>query len=148
MNYLFLLLAFLIGVTNIIQSGVNSQLRISVQSPLLASVISFITGLIGIGLCYLVFDKNPAPTLNTLGQISWWKWTGGVLGAFYVLVVVLVVRDLGSANMVCLIIAGQMLATILIDHYGWVGFPVHSINTWRVVGMALIAGGVYLVLKN
>lgn len=148
MNYLFVILAFLIGVTNIIQSGVNSQLRIEVQSPLLASLFSFITGLIGLSLCYAVFDKHPMPTINTLSQISWWKWTGGLLGAFYVLVVVLAVRDLGSANMVCLIIAGQMLATILIDHYGWMGFPVHSINLWRVAGMALIAAGVYMVLKN
>ena len=50
--------------------------------------------------------------------------------------------------MLCLIIAGQLVAGVLIDHFGWVGFAVHSINAWRVLGIALIMGGVWLVLKN
>lgn len=148
MNYFFLLLAFLIGVTNTFQSGVNSQLRLATQNPILSSIISFATGLGILSICYLFFNKEPVPNLETLKGISWWKWLGGACGAFYVLTVILVVKEIGPANLLCLIIAGQLIAGVLIDHFGWVGFAVHSINIWRVLGIGLIMGGVWLVLKN
>jgi transporter family-2 protein len=148
MYYFFLLLAFLIGVTNTFQSGVNSQLRVATQNPILSSIISFATGLCLLLVCYLFFNKESVPTLDTLKSISWWKWLGGVFGAFYVLTVILIVKEIGPANLLCLIIAGQLIAGVLIDHFGWVGFAVHSINVWRVLGIGLIIGGVVLVLKN
>jgi bacterial/archaeal transporter family-2 protein len=148
MNYFFLLLAFLIGVANTVQSGVNSQLRVELQNPILASIISFSTGLVALLICYAFFNKGTGTSPETLRAIDWWKWTGGVLGAFYVLTVIFIVRDIGPANMVCLIIAGQLIGTLVIEQFGIIGFSVHPINGWRVLGMALVVGGVYLVLKN
>jgi transporter family-2 protein len=148
MYYFFLILAFLIGVTNTFQSGVNSQLRLATQNPILSSIISFVTGLVGLLACYAFFNKAPMPSLDTLRSIAWWKWLGGACGAFYVLTVIFIVKDIGPANLLCLIIAGQLVAGVLIDHFGWVGFAVHPINVWRVLGIALIMGGVWLVLKN
>lgn len=148
MNYLFLFLAFLTGIANMVQSGVNSQLRIAIQSPMLASIISFVTGLMGLMVCYLIFNKEPIPSLDTFRGIAWWKWIGGILGAFYVLTVIFTVKEIGSANLLCLLIAGQLLAGIVVDHFGWVGFDIHPINLWRVLGIALIMGGVWLVVKN
>jgi transporter family-2 protein len=148
MNYFFLFLAFLIGVTNTIQSGVNSQLRIETQNPILTSIISFVTGLLGLLVVYTFFNKAPHTSLETLRGISWWKWTGGILGAFYVMTVIVVIREIGPANMICLIVAGQLIASVVVDHFGWIGFPYHAVNAWRVLGLALIMGGVYLVLKN
>lgn len=148
MYYFFLLLAFLIGVTNTFQSGVNSQLRQATQNPILSSILSFATGLCVLLICYLFFNKDSVPSFETVRSISWWKWLGGVFGAFYVLTVILIVKDIGPANLLCLIIAGQLVAGVLIDHFGWVGFTVHPINVWRVVGILLIIGGGVLVLKN
>ncbi len=148
MYYFFLLLAFLIGVTNTFQSGVNSQLRLATQNPILSSIISFTTGLAALLICYFLFNKDSVPSFETVRSISWWKWLGGVFGAFYVLTVIMIVKDIGPANLLCLIIAGQLVAGVLIDHFGWVGFTVHPMNVWRVVGILLIIGGGVLVLKN
>lgn len=148
MNYFFLLLAFLIGVSNTFQSGINSQLRFATQNSILSSIISFTTGLSLLVLCYAVFNKEPIPSFDTLKNISWWKWLGGACGAFYVLTVIFIVKDIGPANLLCLIIAGQLVAGVLIDHFGWVGFAIHPINSWRILGIGLIVGGVVLVLKN
>lgn len=148
MNYFFLLLAFLIGVTNTFQSGVNSQLRLATQNPILSSIISFVTGLSGLLLCFLLFNKEPIPPLESFKNITWWKWLGGVFGAFYVLTVIFIVKEIGPANLLCLIIAGQLVAGVVIDHFGLVGFVVHPINAWRILGISLIMGGVWLVLKN
>ncbi len=148
MNYFFLLLAFLIGISNALQSGVNAELRLATQNPLLSSVISFGTGFFGLVFCYLIFNKDPFPTLETFKNISWWKWMGGILGAFYIVTVIFIVRDIGPANMLCLVIAGQLVMGVLMDHFGLMGFPVHTINVWRILGIGLIVGGVVLVLKN
>ncbi|RDB07153.1 DMT family transporter [Runella aurantiaca] len=148
MNYFFLLLAFLIGVTNTFQSGVNSQLRLATQNPILSSILSFVTGLCVLLVCYLLFNKDAIPSFETFRSISWWKWLGGVFGAFYVLTVILIVKEIGPANLLCLIIAGQLVAGVLIDHFGWVGFAVHPMNIWRIFGIGLIIVGGVLVLKN
>ncbi|AXE18852.1 EamA-like transporter family protein [Runella rosea] len=148
MHYFFLLLAFLIGVTNTFQSGVNSQLRLATQNPILSSILSFATGLCVLLVCYLLFNKDAIPSFETFRSISWWKWLGGVFGAFYVLTVILIVKEIGPANLLCLIIAGQLVAGVLIDHFGWVGFAVHPMNIWRIFGIGLIILGGVLVLKN
>jgi transporter family-2 protein len=148
MNYFFLLLAFLIGVTNTFQSGVNSQLRLATQNPILSSIISFVTGLSGLLICFVLFNKEPIPPLESFKNITWWKWLGGAFGAFYVLTVIFIVKEIGPANLLCLIIAGQLVAGVVIDHFGLVGFVVHPINAWRILGISLIMGGVWLVLKN
>ena len=72
----------------------------------------------------------------------------GVLGAFFVTTVILSVQKIGSANMICLIVAGQLLTAMLLDHYGLLGFKLHQINGWRIAGGLLIVAGVYLIVKN
>jgi bacterial/archaeal transporter family-2 protein len=52
---------------------------------------------------------------------------------------------LGAATLVALILAGQAIASLLVDHFGWVGFEEHPITAVRVVGVLLLAGGVALI---
>ena len=148
MNLFFLFLAFLIGISNAVQSGVNVQLRESINNPILAAVISFFVGFVVLSIAFVCFNQNPVPNLADLKQVSWTRFMGGVLGAFYVLTVVFIVRNIGPANMICLVVAGQMIAAITIDHFGLQGFAVHQITLPRVAGAVLLVAGVYLILKN
>ena len=148
MNWIFLVVAFLLGVANTTQSGVNSQLRLSIDNPILAAIISFSGGLSVLLISYLVFSNSEIPTLDTLRQISWWKFTGGLFGAFFVTSVIMIVNNLGPANMLCLIVAGQLISAIIVDHYGWLGFNVQPINLARITGVVFLIIGVYLILKN
>ncbi|TDB69159.1 DMT family transporter [Arundinibacter roseus] len=147
MNWIFLFIAFLLGVANTAQSGINSQLRVSLNNPILAAILSFMSGLIVLIGAYALFNQSAIPTLDSFRQITWWKFTGGLLGAFYVVSVIFIVQDLGPANMLCLIVAGQLISALIIDHYGWLGFSVHAINLPRVLGSVLLILGVYLILK-
>ncbi|WAC11268.1 DMT family transporter [Dyadobacter pollutisoli] len=148
MNWLFLFLAFLIGISNAVQSGVNTQLRESINNPILAAMTSFFVGLVILSIAFACFNQNPIPTLNDFRQVSWTRFMGGVLGAFYVITVIFIVRDIGPANMICLVVAGQMIAAMTIDHYGFQGFAVHQITLPRMAGAVLLVAGVYLILKN
>ncbi|NJN33710.1 MAG: DMT family transporter, partial [Saprospiraceae bacterium] len=89
--------------------------------PILAAIISFSTGLLSLLLFFIFFNEKSLPSLKTLSGLSWWQFTGGLLGAFFVTTVILSVKEIGSANMTALIVAGQVLGAIVIDHYGWLG---------------------------
>jgi bacterial/archaeal transporter family-2 protein len=148
MNWFFLIIAFLLGIANTTQSGVNSQLRLSLDNPILAAIVSFTGGLTLLLICYALFNTSEVPTFDSLRQVSWWKFTGGLFGAFFVVSVIMIVNNLGPANMLCLIVAGQLISAIIIDHYGWLGFSVQPINIARILGVAFLVIGVYLILKN
>lgn len=147
MSLLFYVLAFLTGVAMSVQSGVNSGLRHGLGNPLLAAVTSFGSGFLALILVQLSVG-NPLPTLDTIRQISWWKWMGGLIGACYVTTVIVTITKIGPGNLLSLSVAGQLIAAIVLDHYGLLGFTPHPANTWRLLGVALIIIGVLLVVKN
>lgn len=148
MNWLFLFFAFLIGISNTVQSGVNAQLRESLGNPILAAVSSFAVGLIVLLIAFACFNQHPVPFIRDVREIPWTRFLGGVMGAFYVITVIFIIRDIGPANMLCLVVAGQMIAAMTIDHYGLQGFTAHTITLPRVAGAILLVAGVYLILKN
>lgn len=147
MAYVYLFLAFLTGLAVTVQAGVNANLRQAMANPVLAAAISFGTGFLSLVLLLLAVGGNmPSPSL--IKQTDWWKWTGGVIGAMYVTTVIISVPKIGTANLVSLSVAGQLVAAVVLDHYGWLGFTLHPANSWRLLGVACIMVGVMLVVKN
>ncbi|GAB3641284.1 DMT family transporter [Spirosoma arcticum] len=147
MNYVYILLAFLTGIAISVQAGVNANLRQSLSNPVLAAAISFGTGLIAL-IVMLFVSGVSAPSIDAVRQVSWWKWTGGIIGAVYVTTVIVSVPKIGTANLVSLSVAGQLLAAVVLDHYGLLGFALHPANGWRILGMVVILVGVLLVVRN
>ena len=147
MNLIYLLFAFLTGLAITVQAGVNSNLRQAMTNPILAAGISFGTGFLTLVLVLLATGAS-IPSIDTIRQVSWWKWTGGLIGAVYVTTVIISVPKIGTANLVSLSVAGQLTAAVILDHYGLLGFSVHPANGWRLLGIGLIIAGVLLVVKN
>jgi bacterial/archaeal transporter family-2 protein len=147
MQYLFLVLAFLTGTAMSVQTAVNSNLRFAVQNPLLAALISFGTGFFTLLLVH-IGTGGGVPPLAGLRSIAGWKFTGGLIGAVYVTTVILTVPRIGPGNLLSLSVAGQLIAAVVLDHYGLLGFAQHPANAWRLLGIALILTGVWLVIKN
>ncbi len=147
MNYLFLLLAFLTGVAITVQAGVNANLRAVMGHPVLAASISFGTGFLSL-LTFVLVSRVSVPPLEAIRQVSWWKWTGGLIGAVYVTTVIMSIPKIGTANLISLGVAGQLLAAVVLDHYGLLGFTVHPANGWRLLGILLIMAGALLVVRN
>jgi transporter family-2 protein len=140
----YLLFAFAAGVALPVQFGINAQLATWLDTPVRAAFVSFLTGtLILAAAAALVF--KPLPSLSRLGHAPWWIWLGGALGAFYVVGSVVAAPRLGAATVIAVIVAGQSLASIVIDHFGWVGFEPKPVSAGRLAGMALVGTGVVLV---
>lgn len=147
MKILLYLLPVLAGVAMTIQAGVNSQLRIILNNPLLAAFISFITGTAALGIL-LLFSKKAIPDLAVYSTINWYTLTGGLLGAFFVTVVILSVREIGTVNLFVLIITGQFISAVLFDHYGLLGFKVNPVTVQKIIGILLLITGAYLVNRK
>src|SRR5579859_5560600 len=146
MNSIYYALAFAAGLVLTIQVGVNSTLRNSVGSPALAALTSFVVGLLGLAL-FLLATRASLPSRTALAAAPAWAWVGGLLGAFYVATTIVVGPRLGAAALLALSVLGQLLASLVVDHYGWIGFPQHSITIARLAGAAMLFGGVLLIVR-
>ena len=147
MKILYYLLPFLAGIMITVQSGINSQLRTAIQHPLLAALISFLSGTLAL-IVLVLLSKQAVPAWQTFGEISWYKWMGGLMGVFVVTVTLVSVARIGATNMFVLIIAGQLITAVVIDHFGMLGIQQSPISLQKTLGILLLAGGVYLVNKK
>jgi transporter family-2 protein len=75
----------------------------------------------------------------------WWAWVGGVLGAFYVTATVVVPVRIGAAAFFGILVAAQLVTSVLIDQFGWLSFPQHQVSPLRLLGVALLISGALLV---
>ena len=143
--WLFLATVFVAGALIAMQAGVNSQLVRFVGHPLLAATVSFVVGTVALAVCSLGVARWP--TLASLAAAPWWTWTGGLLGAVFVVTTAALAPTLGAATLLSVAVAGQMTFALLLDHYGLVGFAVRPLSVWRVVGAALVVTGVVLIRR-
>jgi transporter family-2 protein len=140
------LLGLVAGGALAVQFSVNAQLRNFVGGPLVAATTSFFLGTLALLIASLVFRQS-WPLGNAVTYAPWWVWAGGLLGAFYVLVTIILVPRIGAAATVGLILAGQVIASVVIDHFGLIQVPVHTLSAPRLTGTVLIIAGVALVQK-
>ncbi len=146
-TYFFIFLAILAGMAMPTQAVVNSKLSSSMgDNPILAAFISFAVGTIALFI-YILLTGVPLSQLAQSTNAPMIAWIGGFLGAFFVSVMATVVPRIGVALAFSLAIGGQMIITLLIDHFGWLGVPEKPINLWRVLGAAFITVGVILIRK-
>jgi bacterial/archaeal transporter family-2 protein len=145
-NYFFIFLALVAGLMLPVQSTVNNKLAGFVDSPVTAAFISFVVGAIAL-LVYLVLTGVPLGNLTGAKDAPLSAWTGGLLGAFFVASAVTLVPRLGVALTFSLVIAGQMLVTLVIDHFGLLDVPERAVNLPRLLGAVLITGGVILIRR-
>ena len=145
MNYTLTILAFFIGILLPVQVGINAELARHVHSPVLAALISFLVGSICLIFIVAVL-KIPLPAFSNFISLPSFLWTGGLIGALVVLGSILAGPRIGALALVSLLLAGQLFASIIIDHYGWLGFSIHKMDFQRLLGVMLLVGG-YLLIR-
>ncbi len=147
MKYLVFILPLLAGMTISTQAGVNSELKTSVNNQWVAAFISFLVGTLVLGLVILT-TKQTVPTVSQLRNIELYKYSGGLLGAFFVTAIIFSVQRMGSANVFALVIAGQLLMTLVYDHFGLFNFRQSDISWVKLLGVCLLIAGAYLINKK
>lgn len=147
MNWLFAVAAVAAGAATAFQAGMNVQLRTSLGSSLIATVVNFLVGLGFLGLAMLAV-RTPLPSGAAMSSVPWWAWGSGVMGCLFVVTVALTGRELGAVALFGYILVGQLVAAVIIDHYALVGLPLREFSTQRLFGCALILFGAYLAERG
>ena len=145
-TYIYILMALVAGAMMPTQAATNNKMAAVVDSPLLSAFISFFVGTVAL-LVYVLISGAPIANLASVREAPAVAWVGGLLGAFFVTAAVTLVPRLGVAMTFSLIIAGQMIVTLVIDHFGLLGVPVKEVSLARVAGIVLIAAGVVLIRR-
>ena len=140
------MIALLGGVGLAMQVGFNSGLRERTGHAIPAALISFLIGTTVLGV-YTVTTQPATAPLNEIARGPWWIWLGGLVGAVYVACSAAFGRKLGAGAWLGLTITGQLIASVVLDHYGLVGFNTHPLNAPRLLGAAMLLGGVALILR-
>ena len=133
---LYLLLSFLAGTFVAVQTALNTRLGKDLKNPTFVSVESCVIGSVALAL-YMVCTRTALPKVSLMAREPVWLWIGGVFGATYVLVTVLATPKLSVATVTALVIAGQMLVAVVLDHVGFLGLDRHPLNAGRIVAVVL-----------
>jgi transporter family-2 protein len=143
-RWLYIPLAVVAGAALPVQFSINAQLRGWLHgSAVVAAAVSFFVGTIALVLIAVILREPWSG--GAVRYVPWWLWTGGLIGAFYVLSSIILLPRLGAAATVAFVLGGQVVASIVLDNFGWLNVPKHELSPGRLVGAALIAGGVALV---
>jgi bacterial/archaeal transporter family-2 protein len=145
-KWLAVILTVVVGGCIALQAPINSVLGKSVGT-FAAATVSFGIGtlaLIGITLALAGGFGEVAEANN----LSWYYLTGGLLGAAYVTTVLVTVRSLGAGGVTAATIAGQLAMSVLIDRAGVLGLEERALSAQRLVGIALLAAGTFLVVRE
>jgi transporter family-2 protein len=140
--------ALLVGLMIAAQPGINAQLSARLGSPLQASLVSFLVGTLALALVALTAGPGLPRPAAVFGAPAWLWLGGGLLGATFVTTAVIVAPRVGAANWIALVVAGQMLGSLALDHFGWLGFRTVEVSPSRWLGLALVVGGVLLVARK
>jgi transporter family-2 protein len=146
MTYWPQLLAVLVGAGLTVQVGMNATVRLAIGSPVLAAIVNFVVGLGALALVAVASGARWAP--GSAAAVPAWAWFGGLLGAAYVAATTVLGPRLGAAALLAFTLAGQMVAALLVDHYGVIGFPQSPMTPARLLGAALLVVGVLLILRR
>jgi transporter family-2 protein len=115
-------------------------------SPILAALISFVVGTIGLLLVWLAAGKRPGT--GAFAGLPWYAWVGGLYGATFVAVAAYAAPRIGLASLITIGIAGQIAVALWLDHLGALGLPREPINLGRILGALLVVAGVILVRRS
>lgn len=144
----WILLALFAGAVLPVQGAINGLLRSDIGAPFVVGTISFAVATLSMLLVLLVtipLADAPKPQLSGLASMPWWGWLGALCGATYVTTVFTAIPVIGAAAAVGLTVAGQQIASLFVDRYGWFRLPTRPISGLRFGGVAVLLSGVTLI---
>ena len=146
MSWLAWVFAFVAGALITCQVGSNSQLKKSLGQPLPALLVNYVLGITAVSL-YTLIRRISIPPPEKAFQTPWWGWLGGLFGAVYGLAAIVLASRLGAATLTGVVITGQLVCSVILDHFGWLSFEVHPASWPRIAGCALMILGLTLIAK-
>ncbi|GAB4373245.1 MAG: hypothetical protein OHK0021_15430 [Bryobacter sp.] len=116
-------------------------------NALAGAAVNFATGLAFLTAYFLAARPTMAPLAQWFGA-PWYYWTGGLMGTLIVSSGLVIAPRIGAATFIGVLIAGQLVGSMALDHFGFLGFPVIRLSAGRILGAVLLLLGVYLIRRG
>lgn len=148
MSWLFAPFAVLLGVVLTTQVATNALLGKALGNDYIPAAVNMAIGLVvTAGLTWSLTSEWPSREM--VRAAPWYVWiAGGVMGTIYLTGNILLAPRLGAGELVGLVVAGQLIFSVLLDHFGWIGFAQHSASLPRLAGCTFMIAGVFLIAKS
>ena len=141
LTYALLLFA---GVLITVQAAINARLGHLLSNYMHAVLVSFVVGTLA-AVLYCLIEGGPVASRDVIRDVPWWVWTGGLLGVVFVWTTIYAVPKVGVSVMFPLVVAGQMAAAIVVEHFGLLGSPREPVSLARIGGVVLVVLGVVVL---
>ncbi len=142
---IWIVLAFLSGAFLPIQAGMNTRLGKAAANPVYAAMLSFVVGIIGI-IVYILVTRQTVSWTGVKDAPAY-TWLGGLLGAFYVTIIILAFPKLGPGLTFGLVVAGQMIMSVFLEHNNILVAQQNPISYMKILGIILVIAGVVIIRK-
>ena len=139
-------LAVIVGALIPVQAATNAAMSRAIGSVAITSLALFAIGFVVVAAWAIVM-RGPFPSLETLRQVPVYGYFGGLIVASYVISITFLAPRLGVGNSICLIVTGQIVAAVIIDHVGAFGAIVQRLTIGRAIGVVLMIIGVILARR-
>ncbi len=146
-DIIFLALALITGALIPIQAATNAAFSERIGNPIITGLMVFIVGLVGM-ILFILLSRTSLPMRQQLTSAPLYGYLGGIIVATYVVMITILVPRIGVGTAIGLIVTGQIICAVTIDHFGLFNVAVRSISLTRVAGIVLMIGGIYLVMKK
>lgn len=145
MGIVWSLIGVLAGGLIAMQAPINAQLARELGFPLAAAAASFIAGAAALVLITGIASQIQGETIAWRAPPLWMFIVGGCLGAAYVTCAIILTPKIGTAATMAFVVSGQLLAGLLLDHFGYFGLAVRELNAGRIGGAVLLLAGALLI---
>jgi bacterial/archaeal transporter family-2 protein len=135
------------GALNAVQTGCNSALNRVLEKPIVAALMVLSVSFSGILAFGLISGQLGLPELARIHRVPWWGWIGGLLGATFLMSMLLFAHRVGAGAFMGLTVTAAIVTSVALDHFGLVGFREHPVGLWRILGCGLMIAGIGLVAR-
>jgi len=139
-----LLLAVIAGAVVPFQSAINANLGRGLGHPLWATLASLLVSILVL-LPLMLALRVPLPSMAFISKAPLWMWAGGAFGVCFISLALVLLPKLGASGFMALALAGQVVASLVLDHFGWFGLVQRHVSLPRVLGVAMLMAGVVLI---
>ena len=134
------------GISVLIQQALNANLRSELNSAPWSGFMSYFLGVVCMVVLAAVL-RDPVRRRLPSRECRLWAWSGGIFGAIFIGLSIITIPKLGGAAYIALLVTGQMIAALAVDHFGWLGVQERPIDLPRMLGVALLVVGVVLIRR-
>jgi bacterial/archaeal transporter family-2 protein len=146
-NILSYILAFTAGSASPVQAGASAQLNKGLVSPIWSALFVYASGLAGVLLIQLILHQAWPGQRFGSSRLPWWVWTGGILSIASTMSGLTLAQRMGSGMFTGLSLTASLLTSMVLDHFGLMGFTRHPLSSLRVTGAGLMIAGIWLIAK-